>query len=148
MGFLDLRPFLTGNPRRQALFNFLRSNDTSENRSISNNRVGIRYEIFPNPDLGNKIKIQDRDTLVPMGTAYDWVQTLFKNISWTVKSQVKVHHVNVAKVSYYNEFNYRSQALFNEIEKGKFQEFDKDDLQKLNVLQRRAVQYVAYYIKV
>ena len=83
-----------------------------------------------------------------MGTAYDWVQTLFKNISWTVKSQVKVHHVNVAKVSYYNEFNYRSQALFNEIEKGKFQEFDKDDLQKLNVLQRRAVQYVAYYIKV
>ena len=71
MGFLDLRPFLTGNPRRQALFNFLRSNDTSENRSISNNRVGIRYEIFPNPDLGNKIKIQDRDTLVPMGTAYD-----------------------------------------------------------------------------
>ena len=51
-------------------------------------------------------------------------------------------------MSYYNEFNYRSQALFNEIEKGKFQEFDKDDLQKLNVLQRRAVQYVAYYIKV
>ena len=75
---------------------------------------------------------------------FSYVPYSFPNVF----SQVKVHHVNVAKVSYYNEFNYRAQTLFNEIEKGKFQEFDKDDLEKLKVLQRRAVQYVAYYVKV
>ena len=64
------------------------------------------------------------------------------------QEQVKVHHVNVGKVANYNEFAYRAKAFFDELQLGKFQEFDRDDLIKLKSLQQRAVQYVSYYMKV
>lgn len=61
---------------------------------------------------------------------------------------MKVHHVNVAKVAYYNEFSHRAKAFFDDLQKGKFMDFDRDELQKLESLQKRAVQYVSYYMKV
>ena len=56
--------------------------------------------------------------------------------------------MNVAKVAYYNEFSHRAKAFFDDLQKGKFMDFDRDEMQKLESLQKRAVQYVSYYMKV
>ena len=86
MGFLDLRPFLTGNPRRQALFNFLRSNDTSKNRSISNNRLGFSMSFFRIPITGIKSKFRIG---IPW---YPWVPHMTKSRLFlkTYHEQLKV----------------------------------------------------------